>query len=114
MTQDEKRIAIAEALGFSFEDKEIMYDGMPIKFRIWRNATGESMGKQGPPDWFSDLNAMHEALSTLGPADFEKYRWVLWGRVKQVQVPEWQRAYLQASAAIQAECFLVALNLWKP
>lgn len=51
MTEQEQRIAIAEACGWRKSDKG-----------WWFNATDSNGGDPDPPDFLHDLNAIHEAL----------------------------------------------------
>lgn len=62
------------------------------------------------PNFFGSLDACVKFEATLGPKDFETYRWILWGLCKRPTVTEWQRAYLTAQATLRCEAFLLRLD----
>lgn len=111
MSPLEQHTAIALALGYTYEDKEITYDGEPIKFRLWRTPGGGGMEKSWPPNYPGDLNAMHEAeenLSAIQRCQFaEKLFRVLIG---DDCVTEFMK--IHATAEQRAEAFLRTLGLW--
>lgn len=63
------------------------------------------------PDYLNNRDAIHEAIDTLTPKQFEDFRWILWSKVKRPQVTEWYRAYLCAPASVLADAFLDTLKL---
>lgn len=107
MKPEEQQIAIANALGYTMEVKKIDYDGEKIKFGYWRDKNGESIGKDNPPDYLNDLNAMREAEATIR---HDGYRW---GIYVTRELPRVSQDITHATAAQRAEAFLKALSLWK-
>ena len=118
MTQEQKRIKLAEAAE--------LFRIMPLR-RTTRKGKddpngvvlwycSEHMGGAATynkvPDYFNDLNAVHELEKVLTPFQFEGYRWVLWGLCKSPQVTEWNRAYLSSPAAQRCEAIGKTLGLW--
>jgi hypothetical protein len=108
MTPEEQRIAIALALGYTYDDRVTTYDGAEIKFRLWRTPGGGGMERSGPPNYPGDLNAMHEAEKMLnresGYHEIGGYGLYLVALEHNVS----------STAAQRAEAFLKTLNLWKP
>jgi hypothetical protein len=102
MTPQAKRIAIAEACGYTHCYPCDLDDG----FHALKD------GKvQFVPNYFSDLNAMHEVEKVLSDEQWEFYQHYL-GRVAFVSgVPLWRTA-LSATAAQRAEAFGLTLGLW--
>jgi hypothetical protein len=100
MNTDEKRIRIAMACGWS------EFDSDNIPNCIQYTAKGPS-GKWGmTPDYFNDLNAMHEAEEKISGNQFmymDTLRKVCWGN-------DWLTCH--ATAAQRAEAFGKTLNLW--
>jgi hypothetical protein len=99
MTEQEQRIAIAEACGW--------YDiGEPT----WNKRVLGMLG-QGPlrniPDYLNDLNAMHDAEKMIQKNADHVFDYM--DNLEQVTsfVPHF------ATAAQRAEAFLRTLNLWK-
>jgi hypothetical protein len=121
----DQHTAIALALGYTFEDKAITYDGSEIKFRLWRTPDGEGMGRDWPPNYHEDLNAMHEAEKILMADDAmysqrNFYAHHLGSITLNDNGRGWQPLsnddcfpILHASAAQRAEAFLRTLDLWK-
>ena len=66
MTAEQKRIAIAEACGFS----EIHREQMPTHSALTGKRNGRS---EWLPDYLSDLNAMHDAERLLTRQQCERY-----------------------------------------
>lgn len=105
MTQEQQRIAIAEACGF-------------INARMWGESCIASMGitsegkywgSLGVPDYLNDLNAMHEAEKILpqwvdGSYKGTRYHYIL--ELGMIESPVW------ATAAQRAEAFLRTINKW--
>lgn len=114
MTQEKKRIKIAEACGWTNDGN---YWIRPDGIRTCQCAYPEIL-TASTPDYFSDLNAMHEAE-----------RWAY-----EKQPPGWSMSYNEnlrlvtaqskdpleynwawhANAAQRAEAFGLTLNLWNP
>ena len=113
MTDEEKRIAIAEACGWE-----------EVELRTFHPGVGSYLEGEGPPmgfdpnenegfytevpDFLNDLNAMHEAEKALEAA--EDYR----GHLSTIYARETGRWDLErATAAQRAEAFGRTLNLWE-
>lgn len=97
MKPEQQRIVIAEACGWR-----------PVRQQKgnWYNPSGQA-GFISPPDYLTDLNAMHEAERSIPqPSDF--YR----NNLIEV-VGDEQKIHL-ATAPQRAEAFLRTLNLWTP
>lgn len=121
MTQEQKRIKIAEACGievcegcFNAIDTECCCCGSPMEGHSYYDGHSPTpMGcrcgydKQpqprwrGVPDYLNDLNAMHEAEKVL----FGKVGWVHYSQVLLL-------GNTHATAAQRAEAFGRTLNLW--
>ena len=116
MNTQQQRIAIALALGYTYEDKIIPNDGQEIQFRLWY-PNGGGMARSWPPNYPNDLNAMHDAWLTLSPSEKERFESELYSLV--IGEAEYNRNddagwITNATAAQRAESFLKTLNLWKP
>jgi hypothetical protein len=98
MTPEAQRIAIAEACGWVREDTSF------TRAQGWRGPKGDWYSPL-PPDFLDDLNAMHEAESSIPqPSDFYRHNLVeVCGSEQQIH---------RATAAQRAEAFLRTLNLW--
>ena len=113
MNENEQRIAIAEACGWSNvkiysrieSNKRHSEDTEPIAIGCRHAAWGA--GACSVPNYLNDLNAMHEAEKMLGDGrnTWGKYCDLLGGSLYHCA---------HATAAQRAEAFLKTLNLWKP
>lgn len=118
LTQEEKRIKIAEACGWKGISAQYLTGYAP-----WRPLPYEQRVRECPadnlasipldplPDYFNDLNAMHEAEKKL-----EDEKWDFLTHLTKVLmgyegVTDWDRAH--ATAAQRAEAFGRTLNLWE-
>jgi len=121
MTPEQQRIAIAEACGWkkdSHHPRTYRLDNGYIKF-AWAKSDGR--GHDEPPNYLSDLNAMHEAVHSriTSPELQQEYFYQLNDAIGLVDCfsPAWIKefavfAHSQATAAQRAEAFLRTLNLW--
>lgn len=112
MKPEDQQIAIANALGYTIEVKEVDYHGEKIKFGYWRDKNGEIIGKGNPPDYLNDLNAIHEAELSLNSRQHKLFR----GNLRHVVgKPEFIncKEMISATASQRAEAFLKTLSLWK-
>lgn len=95
---EEQRIVIAEACGFE----------------TYISAQGNVVFQdEEPPDYTSDLNAMHDAVMSLSNTKFHKWKQVLSLMIVGTKHMPPTRDYLCATPAQRAEAFLRALDLWK-
>jgi hypothetical protein len=97
MTQDQKRIKIAEACGWKTGYRDL---------EAWRPL----------PDYFSDLNATHKAEKVI--VDWVAYRINLSrvvgiGCAPDLDICDDIKSFLSATAAQRAEAFGLTLGLWK-
>lgn len=104
ITQDEKRICIAKACGWT--------DVIDCGHGISRGDNPYDGRRLHIPNYFVSLDAMREAELSLSPADFERFRWMVWDAVKRPLISEWNRAYLSAPADVRAEAFGKVMSLW--
>jgi hypothetical protein len=115
MTTEEKRIKIAEACGWKFY-KECANGTCCCGFP-WENPSG--IAHQIGPDYFNDLNAMHEAWMILPD---KRSRFVFHEQLRRQVIKEGGHAAStegdidccceNATAAQRAEAFGKTLNLW--
>jgi len=123
MKPEAQRIAIAEASGWTPEVRR-MYAGVK-NVHGWGKNLHLSLGDSNRlfatiaaefPDYLSDLNAMHEAESTLeGDRAFAYYAIlaeVTGSRAFSLR-PQQLRAVAHATAAQRAEAFLRTLGKWE-
>lgn len=109
LNQDAKRIRIAEACGWtSLHDN---YDGDK-----WgrspdprQRSNDNVIGATPLPDYFNDLNAMHEAEKTLGEPRCYDYV----DNLPRHYTGRTNFALAHATAAERAEAFGLTLELWK-
>ena len=101
MSDDEMRVAIAEACGWK-----------PSAFGKCDMAGNPFPGWDTPPDYFHDLNAMHEAVTSLSEAEQVEWAGYLYD-VARANHHDKDVAMAQATAAQRAEAFGKTLNLWE-
>ena len=111
--QQGKIAKIAESCGWS--DIKYHEDG------CIRGLMGNHLAKDGVysrdwiPDYFNDLNAMHEAEKFLSGDDLERYKSVELGYQIQKHHKSGDEYFgiFHAPAYQRAEAFILALELWK-
>ena len=115
LTNDQKRIKIAEACGWKRKDADSDMMGK----RWYRVQDDGKLVQRGScPDYFNDLNAMHEASAILRPEHYEKWRDELSKSVfserKCLGMSKYEFEFWmsQATATQRAEAFGRTLNLW--
>ena len=96
MTPEQQQLAIAEACG-----RVQRADG------FWFPA-GKYYGSAGIPDYFNDLNAMHEAEKVL-----VRLQWVSYLRRLQTLCDESVSWPIHATASQRAEAFLRTIGKWE-
>lgn len=118
MTQNEKRIAIANACGIHWVEAGRL--DIPNATQLWDCHWADSKtlqklidGSLAPcrcelPDYFGSLDAMHEAEKFLTDNQFSCYGWTLLQSEPNIEC----RRYLSATAEQRAESFGKTLNLW--
>lgn len=122
LTQQEKRIKIAEACGYTHYGC-VGCACSPCVCRQYLTPGDDPEVVNDVPDYFTDLNAVHEAEKTLkkGPVkyggqwrDYENNLWVVtngllhFDKATSDQFSNW----VSATATQRAEAFGLTLNLW--
>jgi hypothetical protein len=104
MSEEEQRIAIAEACGW-----EKKYSSMYDK-KCWYNKLGTKVTptQDQLPDYLNDLNAMHEAEKIFDYALYCRYI----NELCDVTIKGNNSMYM-ATAAQRAEAFLKTIGKWK-
>lgn len=140
MTAEEKRIAIAEACGWSIRKRRCPHS-QSVEEWFWyapgsdlfredhvgtrqHMTSGEIVGNPVPnaiPDYLNDLNAMHQAESTLTPEEKFHYRGYLAQAVHMAaamgEIGIEEDVYystIHADAKYRAQAFLWTKGKWKP
>ena len=111
MTPEAQRIVIAQTCGYKYEPnwpQTIRLKNGYIKFK-WLQ---DGFGKDEPPDYLNDLNAMHEAEKVLKVEQHFTFQVELARVINTITYPL-NFALLHSTAAQRAEAFLRTLNLWK-
>ncbi len=118
MTPESQRIAIAAHLGWQtsplpFERHCCKLDSPNGTFKVawWHEKVAGCQWQ--PPDYLSDLNAMHEAEKVLTQEQGKEYTLAVMRIVNVERGWATVDAMLRASAAQRAEAFLKTLGLWK-
>lgn len=115
MTQEQKRIKIAEACGW--------FECGTGSSWSWRHSSftdeKQDVLTENLPDYFNDLNAIHEALSILQEKDteFGKHLADVLGLKHKHDFGVWKHASIafiaKATATQLAEAFGFTLELWE-
>lgn len=120
MSDQEIRIAIAEACGWKFlgtfdigmeainpEGKKVS-QGLAFSWQVL-------LAHSNVPDYLNDLNAMHEAVKSLRPETANEWADELTKITLLGANPHWTHWYhlANATARQRSEAFLRTLNLWK-
>ncbi len=99
MNTDEKRIRIAIACGWSEFDP----DNIPNCIQYTAKAPDGKWGMT--PDYFNDLNAMHDTENIMTPSEEQLY-------FETLHETAGNTMFYRATAAQRAEAFGKTLNLW--
>ncbi len=114
MTQEQKRIAVAEACGIKSEKY--------VHRTVW---IYNGMMNAQPPNYPGCLNALHEAEKHLKPNEGVMFRSLLWrftdcrempdveGEPKSVNGEAHKQRYVSAGSERRFEAFGIAKGLWK-
>lgn len=121
LTQEEKRVKIAETCGWVWHPtagKAEDYNSQQKAEAIlcWSAPGDDFWRTQELPDYFNDLNAIHEARSNLNNDQKERYVGKLcefseMGGYDGYDSLEW--CIVNSGAADQAEALGLTLNLWE-
>lgn len=116
MSAEEKRVAIAEAVGWRLWQEMIDLGSSPLWLHPGHqdmssldghcDALGHSKSPNALPDYLTSLDAIALAEATLSESEYEQFRTALRGLVKA----NW-RAVISASAEARASAFLLAKGL---
>jgi hypothetical protein len=131
MTQEQKRIKLAEAGGLKVIDvpfipRQTKAAGCVFTDAArteWRKCYPNSCGVYGIPDYFNDLNAVHDLENVLNDEQARTYAYALYDLANGFQFDgdPWTPEIFEASmvtdmvrttAANRAEAIGLALNLW--
>lgn len=109
MNKEEQKIAIAEACGWEYVEgldvPSLSYSGATSCADCWVcPKRGAGYGEYEPPNYLTNLNAMHEAEKML-TAD----QWYEYDRLMPLRDPQ----KMHATAAQRAEAFLKAIKKWQ-
>ncbi len=105
MTEEQQRIAIAKACGYTEDERNTGKHG--TKEKGWWMRGRFYVGDNCLPQYLHDLNAMHEAEVVIIKSGYTAIR--TYEDLLQKQIAN----IIFATAAQRAEAFLRALNLWK-
>ena len=106
MTNEQQRIAIAEACGWELRPYGDML--------VWYNPKGHACPVERDhrnkclPNYLNDLNAMHEAEKTLTDKAHEEFRLNLYE-----VLGDDSRLIVSSTAAQRAEAFLLTIGKWE-
>ncbi len=115
MNEEQKRIKIAEEVGWKFHPPtEHLYSEQEKAEAImcWVRPGNDPWQMERVPDYFNDLNAMHEAEKSLSDGQYTIFCDHLhdFACEEQLQTGKWR--WLSSTAAQRAEAFGRTLNLW--
>jgi hypothetical protein len=118
MTQEQKRIKLAEAAGWKRIPAETVGAAAKLFYGDiwWRDAENNTIACADQlPDYFNDLNAVHELEKVLTDEQWPEYReelrTIVIGGIRLVS--QWCKTDLHATAAQRAEAFGLTLGLWE-
>lgn len=116
MTEEEQRIAIAEAYGWSWHNRSPRYGRQSVKSWYYKNTNRVVFNDGDLPDYLNDLNAIHDAEKVLTSL-VQQQTYI--SRLRQLTDPQSPDAYSQgfltahATAAQRAEALLRTIGKWK-
>lgn len=112
MNPEAQRIAVAEACGWKIADR-VHPDIKLQAYLCWIRPGNEEWQEEELPDYLNDLNAMHDAVTSLDQSQKNYFVNILDDLIETEKQPERDFAWCNATAAQRAEAFLRTLNLWK-
>jgi len=117
MTQEQKRIRLAEAAGWKGIVPQYMigyapWRPVPYEEKVKTTSVTElwSIPLDPLPDYFNDLNTVHEFEKVLTPLQWVSY----WSFLEPLACRPNNTSILHATAAQRAEALGLTLNLWTP
>lgn len=116
MTTEEKRIKIAEHCGWTFHPPSYNVPPFTDSFKAeallcWVRPGSMAHQTELPPDYFNDLNAMHDAEKSLTLSQIKTYGQILSEFTDESDQVTWTRQW-HAAAPQRAEAFGLTLGLW--
>jgi hypothetical protein len=105
-----QRLAIAEACGWRKHDKPIDNDCHRYSAPI---GTSPFLGRHTLPDYFNDLNAMHEAEKMLTEEQRIAYSDCTYDIALKAQKETGKWRWISLTATQRAEAFLRTLGKWE-
>ncbi len=113
MTQNEKRIAIAEKRGWTFHPPSYNNPPFSSQFKAeallcWVRPGNMCHQLEAPPDYFGSLDACHEMEGVLTLHQLPVYEAIL----RDISLNEGIASPIRATAQQRCEAFGKALNLW--
>ena len=110
MKPEAQRLAIAEACGWRKHDKPIDNDCHRYSAPI---GTSPFLGRHTLPDYFNDLNAMHEAEKMLTEEQRIAYSDCTYDIALKAQKETGKWRWISLTATQRAEAFLRTLGKWE-
>ena len=113
LTQEQKRIKLAEAAGWKCASHVAEFD-KPFALMCWYRPGNAEWQTEEPPDYFNDLNAVHELEKLLTDAQWPEYReelrTIALGGIRLIS--QRCKADIHATADQRAEALGLTLSLW--
>ncbi len=117
MTDQQINEAIALALGWRYEPRQLKVANIPIEDNFpWINPQNERCRGPHVPNYCADLNAMHEVEKTLTDEQFQEYYERLYCAACATPSSDmyiYKRAWISAKASVRAEHLLRTIGKWK-
>jgi hypothetical protein len=120
MTQEQQRVAIAEACGWKYVEglnvSSLSHSGATSCADCWVcPKRGAGYGAYEPPNYLNDLNAMHDAEKVLGEKRIRSYAFTLAQVLDTSPTVDLDDQFLNihATASQRAEAFLRTIGKWK-
>lgn len=121
MTKEQKRIKLAEAGGLKVIDVPFIPSQTKAAGCVftdaarteWRKCYPNSCGVYGVPDYFNDLNAVHELEKVLTEEQRRSYCDFTYDIACRIQKETGKWNWISLPAAQRAEAIGLTLKLWK-
>lgn len=117
MKPENQRIAIAEACGWQFANSHSP-ETKETAIMCWVRPGNSFWQTEKLPDYFNDLNAMHDAEMSLNPDQQKRFiEYLIEGEAHDEYCTEmlWDSSWVaaHATAAQRAEAFLRTIGKWE-
>jgi hypothetical protein len=114
MTDDEKRIAIAEFDGkCTHHPNDWEHRGPDGDSELFCNACGKYLHDVRAPDYLTDFKAVHRVVDKLDYEDYQMFCLLLGGSVREESTKEWiipaERLAINATARQRAEALILTI-----